>query len=201
MLKTVYTTMSTFLFTGELFQGANLVGINPDLPILPSYIGFQEDDVQKYGYFLLFVMNLPLYAEAIWYNKIAYYRNVQPQEEQKKLMNKKMKNMKKIYLDTESDTANDDGHEAKESKDKKEIPATCAFSKERYCIQDMKLYKNLPPVFFKRTIKRVKRGQGPYKTLTDVCDELPWDNGGNKMEDLPINPSIAEMWHCLFNNE
>jgi hypothetical protein len=65
----------------------------------------------------------------------------------------------------------------------------------------MKLYKNLPSVLFKTIIKRVKRGQGPDKNPIDVFDALPWDNTKKRIEDLPINTSIAEMWGCLFNND
>jgi hypothetical protein len=43
--KPLYATMAKFLFTGELLQCANLVGINPDEPIRPNYIGFHEDDI------------------------------------------------------------------------------------------------------------------------------------------------------------
>jgi hypothetical protein len=46
----------------------------------------------------------------------------------------------------------------------------------------MKLYKNLPPVLFKTTIKNVKRGQGPDKVPFDFFDAHPWDNGEKIME-------------------
>jgi hypothetical protein len=69
--KPLYTNMTTFLLTGQIFDRANMMGINPDLHSSPSYIGFQEEDVKKYGYFLRFVMNLPLYIDAIWDPKTA----------------------------------------------------------------------------------------------------------------------------------
>jgi hypothetical protein len=98
--------MATFLFTGELLQRADLVGINLDLPILPSYIGFHKYDVHTYGYFLLFVVSLPLYADAIWDDEIEDDSNVQPQEERKRINKQEDKEYEnKIYSDTESDTA------------------------------------------------------------------------------------------------
>jgi hypothetical protein len=73
--------MVTFLLMGHLLDRANMMGINTDMEIFPSYIGFQDEYVQKYGYFLLFVMSLPLYAEAIWNPTTADYRMCLPQEE------------------------------------------------------------------------------------------------------------------------
>jgi hypothetical protein len=59
------------------------MGINPDLDISPGYIGFQEGNVKQYGYFLLFIMNLPIqYAEIIWDPNNADYHQCLPQEEQ-----------------------------------------------------------------------------------------------------------------------
>jgi hypothetical protein len=75
---------------------------------------------------------------------------------------------------------------AKESKNKKEKPATHAFHKVRDYVQDIKLYKNLPPVVFKTSINKVKRGQGPDKVPFDVFDAQSRDNGEKLMEDLPI---------------
>jgi hypothetical protein len=80
--KPLYATMATFLFTGELLQQANLVGIRP------HYIGFHEYGVRKNGYFLLFIMNLTLCSEAVWDHKIADYRNVLPPEERKRINEK-----------------------------------------------------------------------------------------------------------------
>jgi hypothetical protein len=71
--------MATFLLTGHLLQWVNTMVINPDLDIFPSYIGFQDEDVKKYGYLLLFVMNFPHYAYAIWDPKSADFPVFLPQ--------------------------------------------------------------------------------------------------------------------------
>jgi hypothetical protein len=77
--KPLYTNISTFLLTGQLLERAKTMGINPDLDTFPSYIGFHEEDVKIYGYFLRFVTNLPLYyADATWDPNNADYRMCYP---------------------------------------------------------------------------------------------------------------------------
>jgi hypothetical protein len=114
------------------------------------------------------------------------------------------------YMQTQNQTpltmtvTRSQGHKAtrsKKAKAKMKKTATHAFRKEKYSLQGMKLYKSLQPVLFKTTIERVKRGQIPNKNPIDVVDAPPWENADKRMEDLPINPSIAQMWRCLFNND
>jgi hypothetical protein len=72
--KPLYASLTIFLLMGQLLDRANTIDINPDLDIFPSYIGFQEEDVKEYGYFLLFVVYLTLYEEVIWNHKNVGYR-------------------------------------------------------------------------------------------------------------------------------
>jgi hypothetical protein len=79
--KPLYVNMATFLMTGQLLQRANAMGINRDLDIVRGYIGFQDEDVKKYVFFLLFVMNLPLCTNEIWNPKTADYHALLIQKE------------------------------------------------------------------------------------------------------------------------
>jgi hypothetical protein len=47
----------------------------------------------------------------------------------------------------------------------------------------------------------VKRGKCVNKSPLNVFDSLPWKETEKKMEDLPIHPSISEMWRSLFDND
>jgi hypothetical protein len=47
--KPLYANMTTLLLPGQFFDRANTMGIHPDLEISPSYIVFQEEDVNPYG--------------------------------------------------------------------------------------------------------------------------------------------------------
>jgi hypothetical protein len=47
----------------------------------------------------------------------------------------------------------------------------------------------------------VKIGQSVSKNQIDVFDALPWEGAKTKMEDLPIHPSLAETWRCLFDKD
>jgi hypothetical protein len=40
--------------------------INPKLNVDPRSISFDPEDVDKYGYYNLFVTNLPFYMQQIW---------------------------------------------------------------------------------------------------------------------------------------
>jgi hypothetical protein len=96
--------MSTFLVTGQLLQWANIMGVNPDLEISPSYIGFQDGDVKEYGYFLLFIVNLLHCADAICDPKTADFHAFLPREERKRMIEMEdEEEANKNYSNTESD--------------------------------------------------------------------------------------------------
>jgi hypothetical protein len=52
--------------TADLLKKAVTAGINPKLNVDPRSIGFDTEDVDKYGYCALFVTNLPFYMQQIW---------------------------------------------------------------------------------------------------------------------------------------
>jgi hypothetical protein len=64
--RAYYRNMLLFIFTGQLLERAPSKGINPDIEGDPGYVGFHRDDVDRYGYYFLFLRNLPRYAEKIW---------------------------------------------------------------------------------------------------------------------------------------
>jgi hypothetical protein len=64
------------------------MGVNPDLDLSPGYIEFQNEDIKKYRWFLLFVVNLPLYTHTIWNPKTTYYRASFPQKERERIVEK-----------------------------------------------------------------------------------------------------------------
>ena len=126
--KPLYANMATFLLMGDLLQRVSRVGINPDIDISPEYIGFRTDDVHKYGYFLLFVINLPLYAEAVWNPETADYRQLIPQEERRKI--DRLAAFENEENEQEEETEEDDDEdeeEGKKKKKKKKKPASLAF--------------------------------------------------------------------------
>jgi hypothetical protein len=54
-------------------------GINPKLNVDPRSIGFDPEDVDRYGYYALFVTNLPFYMQQIWQPETAEF---QPEEKE-----------------------------------------------------------------------------------------------------------------------
>jgi hypothetical protein len=58
-------------------------GINPKLNVDPHSIGFDPEDVDIYGYYTLFVTNLPFYMHQIWGPETAdIYELLQPEEKE-----------------------------------------------------------------------------------------------------------------------
>jgi hypothetical protein len=61
--KHFYRSIALFRLTEDLLKKAVTAGINPKLKVDPNSIGFDPEDVDKYGYYALFVTNLPfIYA-------------------------------------------------------------------------------------------------------------------------------------------
>jgi hypothetical protein len=65
--------------TADLLKKAVTSGINPKLNVDPRSIGFDPEDVDRYGYYALFVTNLPFYMQQIWGPETAdFYELLQP---------------------------------------------------------------------------------------------------------------------------
>jgi hypothetical protein len=69
--------------TADLLKKAVTAGINPKLNVDPHSIGFDPEDVNRYGYYALFVTNLPFYMQQIWGPEIAeFYELLQPEDKE-----------------------------------------------------------------------------------------------------------------------
>jgi hypothetical protein len=67
----------------DLLKKAVTAGIDPKLNVDPSSIGFDPEDVDRYGYYALFVTNLPFYMQKIWGTETAdFYEILQPEEKE-----------------------------------------------------------------------------------------------------------------------
>jgi hypothetical protein len=64
------------IFTEQLLDRARSKGINPDLEGNPEYFGFHREDVDRYGYYFLFLKNLPSYAAEIWDSERSDYMHL-----------------------------------------------------------------------------------------------------------------------------
>jgi hypothetical protein len=74
--STFYCNMLLFIFNGQLLENVQSKGINPDIEGDPAYFGFHQDDVDRYGYYFLFLRNLPRYAENMWVLENADYMHL-----------------------------------------------------------------------------------------------------------------------------
>jgi hypothetical protein len=79
-----YRTMLLFRFTGELLDCANAKGIHPIIEGDPEYFGFSDEDMDMYGYYFLFVINLPAYTKNIWVLENADYLELMPVKERQR---------------------------------------------------------------------------------------------------------------------
>jgi hypothetical protein len=61
--KHFYRGIAPFQLTADLLKRAVTAGINPKLNVDPRSIGFDPEDVDIYGYYALFVTNLPFYMQ------------------------------------------------------------------------------------------------------------------------------------------
>jgi hypothetical protein len=69
--------------TSDLLKKAVTVGINPKLNVDPHSIGFDPEDIDRYGYYALFVTNLPFYIQHIWGPETAeFYELLQTEEKE-----------------------------------------------------------------------------------------------------------------------
>jgi hypothetical protein len=82
--RALYCNMLFFIFTGQLLECAWSKVIYPDIEVDPGYFGFHQDDVDRYGYYFLFLRNLPRYAKKIWDIDNADYLHLMPIKENRK---------------------------------------------------------------------------------------------------------------------
>jgi hypothetical protein len=75
-----YRSIALFQLTADLLKKAVTAGINPKLNVDPRSISFDPEDVDIYGYYALFVTNLPFYMQQIW--RPEFYELLQPEEKE-----------------------------------------------------------------------------------------------------------------------
>jgi hypothetical protein len=99
--RAFYRNMMLFFFTGQLLERARSKGINPDIEGDPGYFGFHQDDVDRYGYYFLFLRNLPRYAKKIWDLDIADYLHLMPIKE-------KLKKEKELHVEADKEIGDEE---------------------------------------------------------------------------------------------
>jgi hypothetical protein len=82
--RAFYRNMLLFIFTRQFLERARSKDINLDIEGDPGYFGFHQDDVDRYGYYFLFLRKLPRYAEKIWDIYNADYLQLMPIKEKRK---------------------------------------------------------------------------------------------------------------------
>jgi hypothetical protein len=82
--RALYRNMLLLSFTGQLLERVRSKGINPDIEGDPWYVGFRQEDVDRYGYYFLFLRNLPRYPYKICGLEIADYLHLMPIKEKRK---------------------------------------------------------------------------------------------------------------------
>jgi hypothetical protein len=82
--RVFYRNMLLFIFTGQFLDRARSKGINPDIEGDPEYFVFHQEDVDRYGYYFLFLRNLLRYAAEIWDYDRADYIHLMPLKEKRK---------------------------------------------------------------------------------------------------------------------
>jgi hypothetical protein len=82
--RVFYRNMLLFIFTGQLLDRARSKGLNPYIEGDPEYFGFHQEDVERYGYYFLFLRDLPCYATEIWDSDKADYIRLVPLKEKRK---------------------------------------------------------------------------------------------------------------------
>jgi hypothetical protein len=63
--KHFYKSIALFRLKADLLKKAVTAGINLKLNVDPGSIGFDPEDVDRYGYYTLFVTHLPFYMQQI----------------------------------------------------------------------------------------------------------------------------------------
>jgi hypothetical protein len=192
--RAFYRNILLFIFTGQLLERAQYKGINPDIEGDPGYFGFHQDDVDRYGYYFLFLRNLPRYAEKIWDLDNADYVH---------LMTIKEKRKKEKDLAAEAD---------EESGDEETPPGTSGpagnesiedeWKEIKKYTFDMRDLGQLMRINLKLSRKQVaKTSPKPNKYDPSEWDALAWEGVEKNVHDIPIHPCVSRMWRALFSRE
>jgi hypothetical protein len=177
--RAFYRNMFLFSFTGQLLERARYKGINPDIEGDRGYFGFHREDVDRYGYYFLFLRNLPRYAEKIW--------DLRKAQEEKELAAE----AKEEGGDEETPpgTPGPAGNESIEDEWKD-------IKKYTFAMHDL---GQLMRINIKLSVKQVSKTiPKPNKCDPSERDALPWEGVENNLNDIPIHPCVSCMWRALF---
>jgi hypothetical protein len=189
-----YRNMLLFIFNRQLLEHARSKGTNPDIEGDPGYFGFHQDDVDRYGYYFLFLRNLPRYAEKMWDLNNADYFHLMPIKE------KRMK-------------AKEFSAEAYEESEDEETPPGTPGPVGNDSIQDewkdvkkytfdMRDLGKLMRINLKLSVKQLaKKSPKINKCDPSVWDALAWECLEKNLHDIPIHPCVSRIWRALFSGE
>jgi hypothetical protein len=164
--KHFYRSIALFRLTSDLLKKAVTAGINPKLNVDPRSNGFDPEDVDRYGYYALFVTNLPFYMQQIWGPETAeFYELLQPEEKEQEDTGREARTEANVAV---SDTTEEDEEEANEGEETED-----SGNEQEYKV-DISKYSTIFKVHTKLTVKTTKRGQGAAKLSDKVFNALPW---------------------------
>jgi hypothetical protein len=171
-------------------------GINSDIEGDPEYVGFHREDVDKYGYYFLFLRNFPRYAAEIWDSERADDMHLMPLKE-------KRKREKELAAEAEAEEESEveETHPGTPGSAVNDSTVVQWNNIKRYTF-DMRNIGQLMRINVKRSVKQVaKTSQKPKKCDPSEWDALPWDGVEKNLEDVPIHPCISRLWRALFSRE
>jgi hypothetical protein len=172
--------------TADLLKKAVTAGINPKLNVDPRSIGFDPENVDKYGYYALFVTNLPFYMQQIWQPET---EELQPEEKEQGHAAREAR----MEIDVAaSDTIEEDEEEANEGENTED-----SGNEQEYKVNISK-YSTILKVHTKLTVKATKRGQSAAKLSDKEFNALPWYGMERHLQTQSIEPKIENLWNALF---
>jgi hypothetical protein len=187
--RALYRNMLVFIFTGHFLERARSTGISPDIEGDPGYFGFHQDDVYRYGYYLLFLRNLPRYTKNIWDLDNANYLHLMPIKE-------KHKKAKELAAEADEESGDEETPPGTPGPVGNEIIQDDWKDVKKYTF-DMRDLGQLMRINLKLSVKKVaKTSPKPNKCDPSVWDVLAWD-----LHDIPIHPCVSHMWRPLFYRE
>jgi hypothetical protein len=176
--------------TADLLKQAFTAGINPKLTVDPRSIGFDPADVDRYGYYALFVTNFSLYMHHIWGPETTdFYELLQPEEKEQEDSSREALMEAKVAA---SDATGEDEEEENEGEENEDSE-----NEQEYKFAISK-YSMIFKVHTKLTVKTTKRGQGAVKLSDKVFNALPLYGLERHLQNKSIEPNINNLWNTLF---
>jgi hypothetical protein len=174
----------------DLLKKAVTAGINPKLNVDSHFIGFDTEDVNIYGYYTLFITNLPFYMHQIWGpDTVDFYELFQPEEKEQE------EAAREAHIEanvTAADATWEDEEEANEGEETEDPE-----NEQEYKVYISK-YSMIFKVHTKLTVKTTKRGQGAAKLSDKVFNALPWYGLESHLQNQSIEQKIDNLWNALF---